>query len=158
MSGLQSSQCCRKNPAAYLGWTTAVLVFSESCDPARRGAICPTPSARTPPATIASFAGDERVCGSRLWTPLREYMMSPCKWSTRPLSACISTVPASTRIEINPWDGHGVDWPAKFMRSWIQTACRPTCADTRRGSRQSTCQKAAVSPETGVAVACRSWL
>jgi transposase len=30
------------------------------------GAICRTTSARTPPATIASFAGDGRACGPSL--------------------------------------------------------------------------------------------
>ena len=37
-----------------------------SCAPEHRGAICRKPLARTPPATIASFAGDGRAPGAGL--------------------------------------------------------------------------------------------
>jgi transposase len=33
-------------------------------------------------------------------------MTPPCRLSTRLLSACISTVPASLGTEDSPWDGH----------------------------------------------------
>ena len=50
----------------------------------------------------------EGRAGAALFSTI-EHNEQARKLSSSVLSACISTLPASTGIEGNPWDGHGAD-------------------------------------------------
>jgi len=77
------------------------------------------------------------------------------RWSTPPLSACISTERASPGIGGSRWDGHGVNWPARFMCLWIQTDCRYVWPRHPVRPTTSACWQTPVSPEGMVNAACR---